>query len=588
MSDILQEKGTVVCRLSNKDGWGLFHSPEKILEARNIEETKDAISKLEAQLAQGKYAAGFISYEAAGAFDKAALTKDVDNFPLAWFGIYSAPPESFEFPMEAKDSYPVTMLPDIKENDYLETVGRIKDYIFEGDIYQANLTFRLRGKEIPSPSGLFISMQNSHPAPYSAFVNAGEFQIASNSPELFLEIKDGYIKTRPMKGTESRKENPVKDQEAKEHLEKDSKNRAENLMILDMSRNDLGRICQFGSIKADPIFHVETYQSVHQMISEAKGLLKENTSLNQILEATFPAASITGAPKLRAMEIINEQEISSRKVYTGTIGCFSPDGAAMLNVAIRTLICFNNKTELGIGSGIVADSDPEAEWRESLLKSRFALKAYNDFKTLETMLWTKGDGIAFLKEHFERAVRTQKNFGRATDLKEAKKKLEEFQAPENADAARLRLLISSEGKAELQAFPLKNTGWNRDMLTIMISEKKTDSGNPFLYNKTTNRSLYDAEFKKAASNDCDEIIFTNEKGELTEGAISNIFIWKSGKWLTPANECGLLPGIWREYMIRELHAEEAIISIKDLIEAEKVIMGNSVRGKGVVGQIIKS
>lgn len=587
MSDILREKGSIVCRLGESSGWGLFHSPEKILEARATKDLKETITELERHLREGKYAAGFISYEAAEAFDPAAKTKDLNDFPLAWFGVYSKPPEDFAFAPCRPGAYPEGLESEIKETDYLRSVKKIKDYIYEGDIYQANFTFRLTGKGLPAPHKLFISLQNSHPAPYAAFVNAGDFQVVSISPELFLEIKDGAITTKPMKGTESRNPVPEEDIAARERLAKDPKNRAENLMIVDMARNDLGRICRFGSIKAEPIFHVDTYLTVHQMISEVKGILKENISLQKILEATFPAASITGAPKIRAMEIIGELEKSPRKVYTGAIGCLSPDGAACLNVAIRTLICFDDKTELGIGSGIVADSEPESEWAESLLKSKFAQRFSNDFKTLETMLWTKEKGIAFLKEHLERAGKTQGYFGRNDNMKDAEKKLKELKLPDNANAARLRLLISSDGKAEIQIFPLPRTGWDKESLKTVISDKKTDSNDPFLYHKTTNRSLYDAEFKRARENGFDEAIFMNEKGEITEGAISNIFIKRSGQWLTPAKKCGLLPGIWREKMMKELKAEEAVLLPEDLLLAEKTIIGNSVRGKGVVGKIIK-
>ncbi|OGV40566.1 MAG: aminodeoxychorismate synthase, component I [Lentisphaerae bacterium GWF2_49_21] len=568
----------------------MFRSPVETFSAYKTSEVLPALKQIEASLVKGLYVVGFISYEASPAFDPANRTRKPDGFPLLWFSSYKCFSE-FHFPNDFSFSHPpVSFSPETEKQIYLKNVRKIRKYIYDGDIYQANYTFRMTGEAQGNPELLFLNLSISHPVPYSAFINAGNLKIISNSPELFLESVSGRIRSLPMKGTASRAATFDEDRKVAEDLSKDLKNRAENIMIVDMVRNDLGRICRTGSVKAEKLFHVDTYPTVHQMISEVTGRLKPDTCITDILSATFPPASITGAPKIRAMEIISGLETSPRKAYTGSIGCFMPDGDFCLNVAIRTFICSDKKTELGIGSGIVADSEPEKEWTECLMKSDFANFAKPDFKILETILWTRSKGFAFLKEHLERAQNSQEYFGQRWDGAKAKKairRLMSFLSRSKINIARVRLMISEDGNAETEYSVLEKTGWNKLMLKIKLSRKKTDSKDVFLYHKTTNRKLYDEEFRKAHSEGFDEVIFQNEKGEITEGAISNIFILKGGSWLTPALSCGLLPGIWRSKMICELRTSEERITAVDVKNAEKIIIGNSVRGKAEGNLIVR-
>jgi para-aminobenzoate synthetase/4-amino-4-deoxychorismate lyase len=425
-----------------------------------------------------------------------------------------------------------------------------------------------------------MEILKSHPVPYPAFVNAGKFKILSLSPELFLEKIGDELKTFPMKGTAKRAFMPEDDFKRAKELSKDEKNRAENVMIVDMVRNDFGRICVPGTIKASPLFKVDTYATLHQMISQVKGQLTKGRGICDILKATFPSSSITGAPKVKTMELIRDYEKSERGVYTGAIGCFMPSGDFCLNVAIRTITCGNDCSYAGIGSGIVADSNPSEEWEECLLKKEFINFRSPPFEVLETLLWARNRGFVFLEEHLKRARNSQKYFLRKWKISEVMNCLDDMEStfPSKIRYARVRLLISENGKASAEFSEIKKRGWGKKLLKVVLCKEKIDSRNVFFHHKTTNRNFYDGKFKEALAQGYDEIIFMNRNGEITEGAISNIFIKLDGRWITPPLECGLLNGIWRGKMIVKLRAMEKVILEKDLNEASSIMLGNSVRG----------
>jgi para-aminobenzoate synthetase/4-amino-4-deoxychorismate lyase len=356
-----------------------------------------------------------------------------------------------------------------------------------------------------------------------------------------------------------------------------------------MVRNDFGYICAPGTINVDPLFHVDTYQTVHQMISGVKGKLTESCSLSTVLKALFPAASITGAPKVRATGIINELEYSPRKVYTGAIGCVLPNNNACFNVPIRTLICEATHTELGIGSGIVADSNPESEWEECLTKKKFSNSSYPDFDILETILWTRKEGFKYLADHLERAEQSQRYFGRKWQAEKVNKALKNTLFEPEMQYARARLLVSRDGNAQTEVYPMTQTGWDTSTpLKVYISNRPTNSNDIFLYHKTTNRAFYNKHFRNALNAGYADCIFVNEKGEVTEGAISNIFIKLNNKWLTPPLSSGLLAGIWRKHQLKNLKATEQVIYLDDLKSATEILIGNSVRGSGNVTQVTTS
>jgi para-aminobenzoate synthetase/4-amino-4-deoxychorismate lyase len=429
----------------------------------------------------------------------------------------------------------------------------------------------------------------SHPVPYGTFVNTGKRQFITLSPELFLSKTGMKLTTIPMKGTAARRPIPSDDAEVVSQLSCDEKNRAENLMIVDMARNDLGRICEPGTIKVDNIFSVETYASLHQMVSEVRGELQHNLTISEIFKAMFPAASITGAPKIRAMQIIRELEKSPRGVYTGSVGCIIPNGDFLFNVAIRTISITSDKLEIGIGSGVVADSNPSDEWRECLLKSEFATHHHKNFELLETMLWNRNDNsatghsigkISFFEEHLNRLKRSADYFGIKFDICDLRANVAEAcrKIPKSANTAKLRLTMSIDGIPNTTYSLLKNAGWGKSLLKVAISADSTNSKNVFHHHKTTNRIFYNTRFQKALELGFDEVLFVNECKEVTEGAISNIFAKKNGKWRTPPLKCGVLPGIFRAQLINELPAKESILFVDDLLEADEISLCNSVRG----------
>lgn len=588
VTDILYNPGSVVCRMPSSDDtearFSLFTNPIDIISAQKPGDIIPSIHKMEKLLERGKILAGFFSYEASIGLDSSKKVHSVPtNFPLLWFGVYEKPTITFcnkDIPHMGKKHTIDTFENEISQSEYCRIADKIINYISAGDIYQANVTFRAQARCNCDPVSLFYSSLLYHPVPYAAFVNIDSHYIISNSPELFLDCNAGYIRSMPMKGTSKR--DPVNeiDKKRKENLKYDEKNRAENVMIVDMVRNDLGRICTIGTIHVDSLFRVDTYPTVHQMISEVHGHLSANSSLENILQATYPPASITGAPKIRAMQIIAECERSPRKVYTGSIGCFTGVHDFCLNVAIRTLIHDKSETiELGIGSGIIADSNVETEWNECLLKSSFVSFMKSDFFVLETMLWDSyKKEIIYLEEHLARAKNTLEYFGWNTDMNNAIKELKQStNSLQSMPYSRVRLLISAQGKAVVNVTQLHTPGWNVKNPRIRISKNIVDSNNVFLYHKTTHRTLYDTEYNNTLKDGFDEVVFVNENNYITEGAISNIFICKNNKWYTPAIHCGLLPGIWRKKCIEKLNAKEACLSIDDLLSADIVMIGNSVR-----------
>ena len=373
------KRGSVVCRLPDSKQWGVFTDPVKLLCCKKIKDVKHALAELEEALTQGYYAAGFISYEAGAAFDKAFPARPLDDFPLVWFGIYDKAPTVFNPGTDEIFAVSEDFKPELSEQEYHDAIAQVLDDIKQGNLYQTNFTFRLFAQKTNDPWRLFKALFIRHPMPYAAFINTGDSQIVSLSPEMFLERKGTSLFNSPMKGTIKRSSDPVKDNNNAVFLKTDPKNTAENLMIVDMVRNDLGRICSTGSIHVDPLFHVDSYATLHQMISTVHGEIDPKTTFSEILEAVFPAASITGAPKIASMHKIQELEKSPRKIYTGSIACIYPNQDFCMNVAIRTLICSEYSTELGIGSGIVYDSSKSAELDEALLKSKFIHAAETGF-----------------------------------------------------------------------------------------------------------------------------------------------------------------------------------------------------------------
>ncbi len=464
---------------------------------------------------------------------------------------------------------------------YDSDIKRIKKYIEEGDTYQVNCTVKGKFKFHGDLINQFKKLVFSQSAKYSAFINLGDKVIISLSPELFFEQNKQKLKTSPMKGTIKRGINNIDDELQKYKLQKSEKNRAENLMIVDLLRNDLGKISEYGSVKVSEYFKIEKYESLFQMVSTVESRLKKNVKLPEIIKNIFPCGSITGAPKMRTMQIIKSLEIDPREVYTGAIGLVKKD-KSVFNVAIRTIeIDKMGNGKIGLGSGIVWDSDPKTEFEETLLKSKFLSNTGNEYLLFETMRYENGD-IYHLVEHLERLKKTADYFLFLFDEKLIKRKLKSALKKIN-DKMRIKLTLNKRGEVNviLSAYPVLP-----DEINVIISEKKVSSQNPFQYFKTDNRIMYTQEYNKYYDEGFFDVIFLNEKGELVEGSISNIFIKKSDTWLTPAVNCGLLPGIERRHWLSDdTNAVENILHIEDLIECEEMVLTNSLRGRIKVNKL---
>ncbi len=460
-------------------------------------------------------------------------------------------------------------------DEYANAIEKIKEYIRRGDTYQVNYTIKSKFDFTGDAKSLFITLLNSQSTRYSAFINTGEKLIISISPELFFKKNGSTIITRPMKGTMRRGTNYADDENMKNLLTTSEKERAENVMIADLLRNDFGRISKFGTVKAQSLFDVEKYESVFQMVSEIRGELKED-SLKAIFSNIYPCGSITGAPKIRTMEIIKELEKEERGIYTGSIGYIKGE-EALFNVAIRTLVIDKEtgKTEMGLGGGIVWDSTPESEYNEVILKGKFLSDRKSEFSLIETLLFENGNYF-LLEEHLKRLEQSAGYFLYNFDSVLVKEKLVQYaEGLNNKDNYRIRLLLGKQGNMTIESAVIEPVG--KKKVNLILSGFRTDSSDRFYYFKTTVRELYDTCYKSARNSGFFDTIFQNEKGELTEGAITNIFLLKDGIWVTPQISSGLLNGCYREYFIKKVNAVEKKLFLKDLLKAERIVLVNSVR-----------
>lgn len=536
-------------------------APSRVIAAHTPAQLPSALAALEQALQNGEHAIGFFAYELGYLMDPAtqALLPENISMPLLWFAVGQL--EDAAFTKGTYTTGPIT--PALNRAAYIPKCSRIIDDIHAGEVYQTNLTFKARFAFHGDPAAFYADLRNRQPSPYTGFVSTPQFSILSLSPELFLECSNGKITTRPMKGTAPRGLHPQDDAQQKQTLRNDPKQRAENLMIVDLMRNDLGRIAQTGTVKADKLFAIETHPTLHQMTSDVTAQLPPAATLRSILEALFPPGSITGAPKIKAMQIIRTLETEPRGVYCGAFGHLGPDGYARFNVAIRTVTIQNGQAEIGIGSGIVADSNPSDEYDECLLKMRFLHKPA--YSLIETMRYDQG--VYYLRDHH--LTRLQHS-ARALGFKYTPPALPDYDAPKM-----VRLVLSPDGEYTITAKSFEIPTEMR----FVISDKRITSTDPLLYHKTTQRDLYDAEHARlTASGTCDEVLFLNERGELAEGSRTTLFLQRDGILLTPALHCGLLPGTLRAHLLQSGKARETVLTPADLTAAEALFLGNSVRG----------
>jgi para-aminobenzoate synthetase/4-amino-4-deoxychorismate lyase len=562
----------------------LFTAPGEIIVAHDAADARRALARLETATAQGLHAAGYLAYELGFIFEERLADRlpQASATPLLWLGLYDAPQMLSAQEVDRRLAVIAgnaagaarDITPRWDEAAYGLAFDRIKALIAAGDTYQVNLTFKADFRLEGDPVGLYRELVRKQPVAYGALINTGSQWILSRSPELFVESRHGALAARPMKGTLKRGRTLAEDEAGRIALAGDEKNRAENLMIVDLLRNDLGRIAEIGSVKVTDLFTVETYRTLHTMTSGIIARRRPEVTTTDLLANLFPCGSITGAPKLRAMEIIHDVEAGPRGLYTGSIGHFSPNGDLTLNVAIRTaVINAAGEGEIGIGGGIVADSLAGDEYREALLKMAFFTEPAEPVTLIETLLWERAEGFALLDRHLQRLAQSARYFGLPFDRASVLAALDSSGFA--ADRMRVRLTLDAAGPA-MTAVPLPPSP---PVFRFAMAPERLDSQSLWLMHKTTNRAFYDAPRQQAhAALGVDEVLFRNERDELTEGSITSLFVQRDGTLLTPPLSSGLLPGTLRAELIDQGKAVEQVLTLADLADAEAIFLGNSVRG----------
>ena len=596
----------------------LFLGPRTWLVCEQGDDADHFLRRAESWLERGYYLAGWIAYEFGLLLEPLQGTGpdgvrsrpggEADRSPLAVLGVFSEPlvhrHDSDDFASflaasglaagreEASGDCTVGNLrTNIDRDEYLRAIRRIREYIGAGDTYQVNFTLRLDFDFTGSPAALYRRLRRNQSVAYGAWIRQGGVDVMSFSPELFFQARPGLVRVRPMKGTMARGRNLEEDRRRAQALRDDAKNRSENVMIVDLLRNDLARLLHEGGggrVRPRSLFDVEVYETVLQMTStiEARADDHQVFGLRRLLHALFPCGSVTGAPKIRTMEIIRELERDPRGVYCGAIGFCSP-GEAVFNVPIRTLELAGGHGCMGIGSGVVHDSDPGAEWEECLLKGNFLTRPAPVFHLIETLLWQPGDGYLLFDEHLQRLAQSADYFLFQHDGRAVRERLLSLADRFARVPMRVRLLLARDGELEISHQPLADRSplvlstrprVDSPLPEVCFSRHRTDPDNVFLFHKTTRRSLYDRERRQVMERGGFEVLFTNRRGEVTEGSISNIFVRREGRLLTPPVSCGLLAGTFRGWLLEQGAAREEVLAREDLARAEAVFIGNSLRG----------
>lgn len=566
----------------------LFLKPEIIVTIKSLRNLDEKLKQIDDLIRKGFYGYSLMNYEAGYLFEKTLNKFLPKNKKLIQFFFYDKKNvqkiKSSEIDFNEQEIFEIKNFRlNTTKKEFTHSINAIKSYIEEGDTYQVNYTVKGKFKFEGSYSGLFSNLVFNQSAKYIAVINNNSNIIISLSPELFFEINGREIFSKPMKGTARRGIDASNDSLIKYELERSEKNRAENVMIVDLIRNDLGRISEYGSVKVKNLFEVEKYESVYQMVSSIDSKLRKQVKLSDVLKNIFPCGSITGAPKIRTMEIIKKLEKEERGIYTGAIGLITTKKKTF-NVPIRTL-CIDKKTgkgEIGLGSGIVWDSVAEEEYEETKLKGKFLSEPEKPFEIFETMLIENGK-IFLLDEHLDRMQKAAEYFLFCFDRKNILSQLDRLIKQKIYNSQRLKITLNKFGKLSYQLTEITSIP---EEVKVIISKNKIDSQNKFQYFKTTNRELYNREYKKYSDKGFFDVIYFNERGELAEGAITNIIIYKNDVISTPPLSAGILPGVYRKYLLKNnsMISERKLFK-EDLLEADKIVLTNSVRSEVVVDKL---
>ncbi len=573
----------------------LFENPVEVFVARRPEDVPDVLAAADkARTDKGGTLAGYVAYEAGLALEDRlaplAPSRSGAMGPLVWFGRFESqqtiPASEVAAFLDQRAQGTATLgplEPQISLGAYQEAFETLQQAISAGDIYQANLTFPLAGGFTGDPLALYAALRPAARAGYGGAVFDGDRWLLSLSPELFFSLKGRQAKVKPMKGTRPRAIDDAEDLALRDELASSEKDRAENLMIVDLLRNDLSRVAEAGSVRVEDAFAVETYPTVHQMVSTVRARLAEGQGRMELLSALFPCGSITGAPKIRAMELLAGIERDARGPYCGAIGRIGADGDAAFNVAIRTLRLTeientHGKAELGVGGAIVADSDPQVEWREALTKGAFLRASGPDWKApavdlIETMLFAPSTGIGDLDRHLQRMRDSAAVLGVSFDRHEARNQIQALCFDLEGPAC-VRLMVSRSGALALEARPAP-PAWPEPASAILLP-LPVDPGDWRLRHKSSDRGFYEEARRIAAGLGANEAVFVRDDGRVTEGAITTVFVERDGRLLTPPVTLGLLPGVLRGRLLAENRAREEELTIADLEGG--FLLGNALRG----------
>jgi para-aminobenzoate synthetase/4-amino-4-deoxychorismate lyase len=544
-----------------------------VIAARSLAEVRPALAAVEAEVAAGSWAAGYVAYEAAPALDAALRARPPGPGPLAWFGVYRAP--SPEVPQATGDAALGPLAPEVGPEAYAASVARIREAIARGDVYQVNHTFRLRGPFSGDPLALYRRLRAAQGGGLGALVHLGDRAIVSASPELFLERQGEVVRARPMKGTARRGRFAGEDDLAAAALAASEKDRAENVMIVDLVRNDLGRVARTGSVRVASLFDVERYRTVLQMTSTVEARLRDGTSLEDLLAAAFPCGSVTGAPKSTATRIIAAEERSPRGAYCGAIGWLAPGGDGAFSVAIRTveLDLVRGEAVAGVGGGVTWGSTAEGEHDEALAKAAFLRERVDPFELVETMRLEHG-AYPLLARHLARLSASARYFGFPLEPRAVEGALAREAASSAGAARRVRLRVAADGAAHAESGPLPAA--SAEPLPVALAAGRVSRRDPFLFHKTTRRDPYDRA--RAERPDAFDVLLANEEEELTEFTIGNVVLELDGERVTPARDCGLLAGVFREGLVASGEVRERPVRREELTRARRLWLVNAVRG----------
>ncbi len=596
----------------------VFGTPERIIIARHIDEIQPALQTIAAATQAGNYAAGFLSYEAATAFDSALKTRTpaADNVPLLWFGIYAPKAVTHAPPVAGLELYNIAdWQADTSPEQHAASIKKIRAGILEGDVYQANYTLRLRSKFSGCAHAWYEDLRRDSHGRFNAFLDIGTHRILSLSPELFFSWDGGTLRTRPMKGTAKRAAPPAAESsdwprwhEADERLAasllESTKNRAENLMIVDLLRNDVSRVARPGTVTVPHLFTLETYPTLYQMTSTITAETREGVTIADIFLALFPCGSITGAPKIKSSEVIATLETTPRGVYCGALGYISPDGTSVFNVAIRTIVidAATGAAECGVGGGIVWDSEARDEYAEALAKSAFMQNTSHSFELLETLRLANGE-YAWLDRHLERLLRSAHALGFEVDQQRILHSLQAHAAAHAGETRRARLLVTRSGAIKITSEALADApvSWSNPRIGAAFGAKMPESASPArgvestsaartvalantpvdrheraLHHKTTRRTIYDTHRQQHP--EAFDVLLWNQQHELTEFTYGSLVLEIDGAWLTPTLSSGLLPGVMRAELLARGEIAARTLMMDDLARAQSIWFINSVRG----------